>query len=358
MRLVQGPARPAPEAVGWARRYFLGRDRDKTAQDRGWEKLGVGDRGRVVATGLAFGYLADLMLGDPVRGHPVAGFGRLALAAESRIYRPTAAAGVAYAGLLVSGVCALVSAIDRAAAPRPAVRLAVTTAVTWAALGGRSLRREARAIGALTAAGDLDAARRRLPALCSRDPEPLDEKGIVRAAIESLAENTSDAVVGPLVWGTLAGPTGTAAYRAANTLDAMVGYRTPRYRRFGTAAARLDDVLNLVPARVTSVLTAVLAPVVGGSTTRTLATIQRDGDRHPSPNAGRTEAAFAGALEVRLGDDEVSYQGRVIRRPPVGDGPPPSPADVERAAYLSALVSTTAAALAVAACLVTRGRGR
>ncbi|MDP8961573.1 MAG: cobalamin biosynthesis protein [Actinomycetota bacterium] len=320
----------------------------------GRARLGRGAHGGALAAGLALGYLADLLVGDPVRGHPVAGFGRLALAAEDLIYRPTATAGAAYAGLLVSGVTAGVAALDRATACRPGARVAISTVVTWTALGGRSLRREARAVAALTAAGDLRAARRRLPSLCSRDPEPLDEKGLVRAAIESLAENTSDAVVGPLVWGTLAGPAGIAAHRAANTLDAMVGYRTPRYRRFGTAAARLDDLLNFVPARVTSVLTSVLAPAVAGSTAHTLATIHRHGGHHPSPNAGRTEAAFAGALEVRLGDDEVSYQGRIIRRPAVGDGPPPSPSDVERAARLSALVSMTAVALAVGGCLSVR----
>ncbi|MDQ3931921.1 MAG: cobalamin biosynthesis protein [Actinomycetota bacterium] len=319
-----------------------------------------------MATGLALGYVADLLLGDPVRGHPVAGFGRLALAAEDLVYRPTRTAGAAYAGLLVASVTAGVGALHRATAHRPAARTAISALVTWTALGGRSLRREARAVAALTVAGDLHAARQGLPALCSRDPEPLDEKGLIRAAIESLGENTSDAVVGPLVWGTLAGPAGIAAHRAANTLDAMVGYRTPRYRRFGTAAARLDDLLNFVPARVTSVLTAALAPAVGGSTARTFAMIQRDGGHHPSPNAGLTEAAFAGALEVRLGDDEVCYQGRVIRRPAVGDGPPPSSVDVERAARLSALVGTTAAVLAVASFLgapaarraVARGMGK
>lgn len=302
----------------------------------------------VLAAGLAAGYLADLLFGDPDRGHPVAGFGRLALAIEPAMYRPTRMAGAAYASLLVSGVTAAVAAIDRAAAGRPLARVGFTAAVTWAALGGRSLRCEARAVAALIHAGDLDAARRRLPVLCSRDPEPLDEKGLLRAAIESLAENTSDAIVAPLVWGAIAGPAGTAAHRTANTLDAMVGYRTPRYRRFGTAAARLDDLLNLLPARVTSVLTALAAPAVGGSPATTFSTVHRHGGHHPSPNAGRTEAAFAGALEVRLGDDEVSYQGQVVQRPAVGDGPPPSPADVERAARLSALVSLSAVVLAVA----------
>ncbi|MFN2555813.1 MAG: cobalamin biosynthesis protein [Nitriliruptorales bacterium] len=307
--------------------------------------------GGVLAAGIAAGYLGDLLLGDPARGHPVAGFGRLALAFERLAYRPTRLAGAVYAGVLVSAVTVAVAAIDRAVAARAPVRVGFTAVVTWAALGGRSLRREGRAVAALIEAGDLDAARRRLPSLCSRDPGSLDEKGLVRAAIESLAENTSDAIVAPLVWGTLAGPAGTAAHRAANTLDAMVGYRTPRYLRFGTAAARLDDVLNLLPARITSVLAAVLAPAVGGSPARTFATIRRDGGHHPSPNAGRTEAAFAGALEVRLGDDEVSYHGRVLRRPPVGDGPPPSPVDVERAARLSALVGLIAIALTVGACL-------
>jgi len=140
-----------------------------------------------------------------------------------------------------------------------------------------------------------------------------------------------------------------------NTLDAMVGHHTMRYDRFGWAAARLDDVANLVPARLTAVLAAALAPAVGGSGRMALRTVRRDGGAHPSPNAGRCEAAFAGALGVSLGGTNV-YQGVAERRGTLGDGPPPGPADLDRAIRLSRLVTVAATVLcAAAAYLLSRG---
>ena len=144
-------------------------------------------------------------------------------------------------------------------------RAGVLAVVTWAALGGRSLAGEARRLARRVEAGDLDGAREVLPSLCGRDPAGLDAQGLSRAAVESVAENTADAVVGALVWGAVAGPAGVAAYRAANTLDAMVGHRSERYASFGWAAARLDDVLSWPGARLGALLAALLAPLVGGS---------------------------------------------------------------------------------------------
>jgi len=163
--------------------------------------------------------------------------------------------------------------------------------------------------------------------------------------VESVAENTADAVVGPLLWGALAGPAGVAAYRAANSLDAMVGHHSARYERFGWAAARLDDLLTWPAARLGAGLTCLAAPLVSGEAGRAWRTLRRDGGAHPSPNAGRMEAAFAGALGVRLGGVN-RYGDRVERRPTLGSGPTPGPDDVDRAVRLSLLVGSAAAVLA------------
>jgi adenosylcobinamide-phosphate synthase len=161
-----------------------------------------------------------------------------------------------------------------------------------------------------------------------------------------VAENTSDAIVAPLLWGALAGPPGLAGYRAANTLDAMVGHHSPRYERFGWASARLDDVVNWAPARVTALLTAASAPVVGGRPAAAWRIALDYGPRHPSPNAGWCEAAFAGALGVQLGGP-LSYAGRAEHRPELGVGRPPEAADIARASRLCRSVTASATALAV-----------
>jgi adenosylcobinamide-phosphate synthase len=299
------------------------------------------------AAGMIVGYAADLAFGDPRRGHPVAGFGRLAGLAERRWYAPTRARGLAIAGALVA-----LPALGARLAGR---RTSAIALVTWAALGGRSLRREAGAVADLIEAGRIDDARTRLRSLCGRDPAALDAAGLSSAVVESLAENTSDAVVGALWWGAVAGPGGTAAYRAANTLDAMFGHRDDRYRRFGWAPARLDDALNWPPARLSVALTCLLAPLVGGNAGAAWRAVRDDGGKHPSPNAGRVEAAFAGALALSLGGP-LTYDGTVERRPVLGDGPRPGLADIERAARLSSLVSAAALLVCVSATLIRERR--
>jgi adenosylcobinamide-phosphate synthase len=224
-------------------------------------------------------------------------------------------------------------------------RAVLVAAATWTVLGGRSLRTQATALAASLEHGDISSARRRLPSLAGRDPSTLDEKELARAAVESVAENTSDAVVGPLFWGAVAGLPGLVGYRAVNTLDAMVGHRSPRYSRFGTVAARTDDAANLVPSRLTAALFVVGAPLVGGRRRHAAWTWMRDGHRHPSPNAGQCEAAMAGALDVRLGGRNV-YSGRIEDRPHLGDGPRPEPADVHRAVRLSRVAGALAVGLA------------
>jgi len=296
----------------------------------------------VTGAALASGFLADRLLGDPRRLHPVAGFGRAAERAEAHAYAPTRARGVAYAGALVASAAIAGEGLARIAMRAGLGRPVVLAAVTWAALGGRSLTRVADRLADELQAGDLATARVTLPRLCGRDPQALDAAGLSRAALESVAENTSDAVVGALLWGAVAGPAGVSAYRAANTLDAMVGHRTARYGAFGWAAARLDDALNWPAARLSASLTVVCAPLVGGSPRAALRTWWRDGSGHPSPNAGRIEAAFAGALGVRLGGP-LAYAGVAELRPHLGHGRTPLPEDVHRATRLSLAVGAAAA---------------
>lgn len=304
------------------------------------------------------GYGADLLLGDPRRRHPVAGFGRAALALEDLTYAPSRRRGVFYAGTLVALAAIAAEIAARAAASIGLGRDPVLVVVTWAALGGRSLTGEARGILSKLERGDLDAARGSLPALVGRDPAGFNEEQICRATVESVAENTCDAVVGPLLWGAVAGPAGVVAYRAANTLDAMVGHRSERYEEFGWAAARLDDLMSWVPARLGATLTALCSPLLGGSPAATWAVVRRDGPAHPSPNAGRMEAAFAGALGLRLGGP-LRYAGRFEDRPTLGDGRSPAAADIRRAVRLSLAVGTLAAGLCAAACGArSRGVGR
>jgi adenosylcobinamide-phosphate synthase len=218
-------------------------------------------------------------------------------------------------------------------------------------VGGRSLAAEASAVESLVRDGDLPAARRRLTHLVGRRTEHLDEAEIARAVIESVAENTSDAVVAPLFWGAVAGLPGLLAYRAVNTLDAMVGHHSPRYERFGWASARADDIANYLPARLTALLTAVVAPLVGGSGRAALSVARTDGRRHPSPNAGVCESAYAGALGVRLGGRN-DYGSRVEDRPVLGgSGKPATTADIGRAIRLGRGI-TVAAALACGALAV------
>lgn len=306
-------------------------------------------RSRVV--GLLAGWLADLVFADPRRGHPVAGFGAVASALERRTYRDARLAGAVHVGVLVSAVSVVGVAIERVAG-----RVGVAAA-TWTVLGGTSLLRTVSELSDSLTAEDIGAARRLLPSLCGRDPDGLDGDGLTRAALESLAENTSDAQVAPLFWAAVGGVPGALVYRAINTLDAMIGYRSPRYARFGWAAARLDDLANYVPARFTAALVVVCSALVGGSPTGALRAWRRDAARHPSPNAGVVEAAFAGALGVRLGGPTRYLHGLEIR-PALGDGSPPQVPDLRRAVTLSRLVQTAATALAIAGVSVCGRSGR
>lgn len=300
--------------------------------------------------GVLAGYLADLALSDPRRGHPVALFGRTAAALERVSYRDTKVAGSVHVGLLVGALVVLGTAVERAASRRGGLALiAVTAAAAWTSLGGTSLSRTGLVMAQLLERGDVEAARRLLPSLCGRDPARLDGAGLTRAALESIAENTSDAQVAPLLWATAGGVPGVLCYRGINTLDSMIGHRNPRYIRFGWAAARLDDAANYIAARATAALVVLCAPLVGGSPSGAVRAWRRDAARHPSPNAGVVEAAFAGALGVRLGGP-THYHHELQIRPTLGDGPQPTLADLRRAVGLSRVVQGCAAlCLALAA---------
>ncbi|WP_333894162.1 cobalamin biosynthesis protein [Mycolicibacterium gadium] len=300
--------------------------------------------GRGRAAGIAAGWLADLLFGDPRRGHPVALFGRGASAFERLSYADTRAAGAVHTAALLGALGAAGVLIERVAGRVGAP--AAMAAATFVALGGTSLTRAGNQMAAHLAAGDVDAARALLPSLCGRDPSVLDADGLARAALESVAENTSDAQVAPILWGAVGGVPAILVYRGANTLDAMIGHRTPRYSRFGWAAAYFDDAANFAAARVTAVMVMVCAPVVGGSPLGAWQAWRRDAARHPSPNAGVVEAAFAGALGVRLGGP-TQYAHELEIRPTLGDGPPPRIADLSRAVRLSRAVQIATALLAV-----------
>lgn len=296
--------------------------------------------GAATAAGLVLGWLADQVFGDPKRWHPVAGFGALATAFESVTYADRRSNGVINELVLVGATAGLGVALG-GLSKHPAARVLTTAAATWAVLGGRSLAREAEAVAAHLDAGDLAAAREQVGHLVSRDPQSLDAEGVARAGLESVAENTSDAVVAPLFWGAVAGVPGLLAYRAINTLDAMVGYRNPRYRNFGWAAAMLDDLANWVPARLSAALVVATAPLVGGDPAPAVRAIREQSGQHPSPNGGVVEAAFAGALGVRIGGRN-SYDGVVEDRGELGFGPAPQASDLVRANRLALAVSAGA----------------
>jgi adenosylcobinamide-phosphate synthase len=211
--------------------------------------------------GLAVGYLADRAFGDPRRGHPVAVFGAAASWLEDRSYADRQRAGVMHTSALVGAAIGLGLVLERLIANRTLTTVMTTAAATWAVLGGRSLCREAATVAGQLADGKLIAARGQVRHLVGRDTAELSTEEVARATVESVAENASDAIVAPLLWGAVAGLPGLLGYRAANTLDAMIGHRSSRYLRFGWAAAQLDDLANWMPARVAALAAATWVPL-------------------------------------------------------------------------------------------------
>lgn len=313
------------------------------------------------ALGMLAGYWADVVFGDPGRAHPVAFYGRAAGALERRMWADSRARGVVYVCVGVGGPVALGRGLSVATRESPSARFVVTALTTWIVLGGRGLTQEAGAMARLLEAEDVAGARIRLGHLCGRASETLEGAELTRATVESVAENTSDAVVAPLVWGSCAGITGLLGYRAVNTLDAMVGHRSPSYARFGWAAARCDDMANLLPARLSALLTTVAASSVGGAASCARRVWRADAGKHPSPNAGVVEASFAGALGVRLGGTSY-YHGHPEDRGILGDGRDPRPRDLARVVRLCRMTGALAVAMAtvppVVRGLLGRLRGR
>jgi adenosylcobinamide-phosphate synthase len=301
------------------------------------------------ALGAAGGLLVDRLLGEPrLSPHPVSAFGSAMAALERRVWRDDRLAGALHAAA-GTGVGLAAGLVLRSVL---GAGLPSTVAATYLCVAGRALADAAYGVAAAVESADLDEARARLPALVGREPDDLDEKQIVRAVVESVAENTVDEVVAPLLWAAAAGAPGVLGHRAVNTVDAMVGQRTARYLRYGWAGARLDDAAAWVPARVTAAAVAAVRP---GSASAVWNAVREDGPRHPSPNAGVAEAAFAAALGLRLGG-ENRYGDRVETRPPLGSGRPPELADVGEAVRLSSHAGTAVAVGLVAIGLTGRRR--
>lgn len=290
------------------------------------------------ALGAALGVLLDARFGElPIEPHPVAALGSAMQAYERRGYDGTRAGGIVHAGVGLGLGLGAGAFLGRG--------VGATTAATFVAVAGRGLGDAAVRVGDALAVGDVDRARHAVQSLVGRDPWALDEADIVRAVVESVAENTVDAVVAPACWAGLAGAPGALGYRAVNTLDAMVGHRSPRYADYGWASARLDDAANWVPARLTAALVVAVRPTSAPSVLRA---VLHDAPDHPSPNSGVAEAAFAAALGLRFGG-ESRYGDRVERRPTLGDGRRPEPADIARAVALSSDVALALAGLLTAA---------
>ncbi len=267
----------------------------------------------------------DRLVGELPRWHPLAGFGAVAAALEKILNR----GGGRFAGLLAWALAVL-----------PWVALAVRckrydvygwgldVILLYFALGGRSLAEHAERVAADLAAGDLPAAREHVGWIVSRHTENLDESGVAKAAVESTLENGNDAIFGALFWFVLFGGAGAVLFRLSNTLDAMWGYKNERFLRFGWAAARIDDTLNFVPARLTA-----LSYALFGRTAQALACWRSQAPGWESPNAGPVMAAGGGSLGLLLGGAAV-YHGRIEERPPLGAGQAPRGEDISRAVAL------------------------
>jgi len=273
------------------------------------------------------GVALDALLGEPKRGHPLVAFGRLAERIERRFnpggrgWRSHGVTAWCLAVLPPTLIAWLLSLV-------PHIGWLVEVLALYAALGLRSLGEHAAPVAEALRNDDLPEARRRVGYMVSRQTAELDPEGVARAGTESVLENGSDAVFAALFWFAVLGAPGVVLYRLANTLDAMWGYRNARFERFGWAAARIDDGLNYLPARLVALTYALL-----GRTALALRCWRRQAPTWDSPNAGPVMAAGAGALGVALGGPAI-YHGELHQRPPLGEGAAAGAADIERALSL------------------------
>ena len=272
------------------------------------------------------GFALDRLLGETKRWHPLVGFGMLANAIERGMNRGPV---LRLSGLLAWALAVLpCTALAYWAGRQGFAGWLVDVLLLYLALGGRSLVEHAERVAADLAGGDLSAAREHVGWIVSRDTSELDESGVAKACVESTLENGNDAVFGALFWFMLFGGAGAVLFRLANTLDAMWGYKTERFLRFGWAAARLDDVLNYLPARLTA-----LSYALFGQTRRALACWRAQAPLWESPNAGPVMSAGAGSLGLALGGAAI-YHGQREERPLLGEGRLPGSADISRALAL------------------------
>ena len=283
----------------------------------------------IAALAMIVALLLDAVLGEPRRGHPLVAFGDWAGRVESALHRPSRRRGMLAWLLAVLPVVTIVAAIALLAGwASPWALAAVDAACLYIALGARSLGEHAKPVAHALRSGDIELARTAVARMVSRDTGALDATGVAAAATESVLENGNDAVFGALFWYLLLGAPGALLYRMANTLDAMWGYRTPRHERFGWAAARIDDVLNWLPARLTA-----LSYALAGRTRAALRCWRLQAREWDSPNAGPVMASGAGAIGARLGGP-APYHGRWEARPVLGEGGPADATSIDGALRL------------------------
>lgn len=273
---------------------------------------------------LFLAFVLDLIVGDPQGApHPVRWMGRAIEALEPRFRRlplPLTVSGLLFAaGLIVSTWGAALVGVRWAGKIHPGLGWAVQVLGVYFCLSARDLADSARAVAKALDRLGLDAARQKLAMIVGRDVRRLDEAGAARAAVETVAENFVDGVLSPVFFAVLGGAPLALAYKMVNTLDSMVGYKNQRYRKFGKAAARFDDAANWIPARLSVPVIAAATALLGGAWRNALQRGWSQGRRHTSPNAGYPEAAFAGALGLRLGGPSV-YHGRQVDKPFIGNG--------------------------------------
>lgn len=299
-------------------------------------------------------FALDALLGDPRwLPHPVRLIGWLALRLEAvtrRLIPWQRGAGIVTALLTIAApVAAAWGLIVLAGRAHPLAADAVSVLLLYTTLAARDLAGHAMAVYRPLVRGELEAARRAASWMVGRDTQDLDESGVARSAVESVAENTVDGVTAPLLFAVVAGPLGAIAYKAINTLDSTFGYKNERYLYFGWASARIDDLANLLPARLTAPVVCLAAGLMGRSVARSFRIMLRDARNHTSPNSGFAEAAMAGALGVQLGGLN-SYFGRPVQKPLIGAGlGPVEPRHIPAACGLMYLSTGLFLALALAA---------
>ena len=292
---------------------------------------------------LIIGSIVDFILGDPRElWHPVQGIGWVISRLEKILRRlfPAGRRGERWAGAVLVVLTLLVSVGVPAlllfflSLVHPLLSFLLSCIFCWQLLAARSLRTESLKVEKALEEEGLEAGRRAVSMIVGRDTQDLTEEGVIKAAVETVAENTSDGVTAPLFYMILAGPLGGFAYKAVNTMDSMVGYKNEKYRYFGTCAARLDDAANFIPARLSALFMTAAAFLAGYDGRNAWRILKRDRKNHKSPNAAHTEAVMAGALDVQLAGD-AWYFGKLVRKPFIGDGIRPiERQDIRRACRL------------------------